>query len=160
MLFYITVPVLSLVVLVFFALGLTNFTYAFPWFLIQREYVYSVLFIAFAWCLSRTKLTFVIDPMVHVGKLSFSLYLMHPVIIEAAYYFASAWGLNEGGNWFSFFVVFVLSMVAGTILSTFTYRIIERRGIALGEKIIDKIRRRNYNAQQLSGELNSRGHAA
>ncbi|MGC3944882.1 MAG: acyltransferase [Chryseolinea sp.] len=145
---------LVLVVLLFFALGLGNFSYEFPWFLIQREYLYSILFIAFAWCLSRTKITFAINSMVHVGRVSFSLYLLHPFIIEMGYGLVSNSTMPASNKWLSFLLVFVFAMTAGTLISTITYRFIERPGIVLGERIIDKIRRRNYATQRFSPGVN------
>ena len=145
---------LALMVLVFFALGLAKFTYDFPWFLIQREYLYSLLFVGFAWCLSKTKWSFAVQPMVHVGKVSFSLYLIHPFIIEMVNYGLSAAGQLEQNNWFHFTITFVCSMVAGTLLSTLTYTYIERPGIALGEKVIEKIRRRHLSAAQAAQRVN------
>lgn len=129
-------------VAVFIALGTINFELHFPWFLIQREYLYAVVFIAFAWSLSKSNLKFLINPFVKLGEVSFSLYLIHPVIVELIYgalFPSPPVGFN---GWISALFIAVATLAIGGFISTLTYRFIELPGIALGEQVIDRIRQR------------------
>lgn len=58
-------------------LSLFDYNVEFPYFFIQREYLYSVAFIIFAFSLSNTSFKFMIKPINKLGKVSFCAYLFH-----------------------------------------------------------------------------------
>ncbi len=67
---------------------------------------------------------------------------MHPVIVELIYdvFFQSApAGINR---WISALVIAAATLGIGGFISALTYRFIEQPGIALGERVIDRIRER------------------
>lgn len=77
-----------------------------------------------------------------LGKISFSLYIFHFVVL---YVFANVLfrhGLPVQGNW-GFFVAWSLVVFTSSAIGLFSYRHVERRGIAAGAFLIDRLEHRN-----------------
>ncbi len=103
---------------------------------------YGICFGIVAFCLANDNLNCLVNPLVcHLGKISFSAYLLHFMILAGMnqcaavgldpwYYF----GPTRGLAFFTLFFCFLV--VATTVLATITYYLIERPMISLGNKAI------------------------
>ena len=129
---------------IFFLLSIVQFDLKFPYFLIQPEYIYTAVLFCFAWCISKTRVNMMIKPINKLGTVSFSAYLIHPVLVELGLWLTSrASGIIELNEHVNFMVVFLFTIFTTYVLSKWTYKHIEKRGIRLGEQLIDKIRQRS-----------------
>ncbi|TSJ38600.1 acyltransferase [Mucilaginibacter corticis] len=131
---------LSIVLIVL--LSFYNYQLTFPKVLIQREYLYSAAFCFFAFSLSKTKLRFLVSPVNKFGKVSFSMYLIHFVVIDViwqAFKLIFHDGVNSDIN---FIIVYGLTIFITYLISQITYRYIERKGISKGETYIEKIKQK------------------
>jgi peptidoglycan/LPS O-acetylase OafA/YrhL len=76
---------------------------------------------------------------VYMGKISYSLYLIHPLLvlplIPVYYWF---YGLLPG-NTLGFSASLLITLGLLTVISLISYKYIERKGVALGEKLINNV---------------------
>ena len=130
---------LALSIALIVLLSFFNFQLSFPKFLIQREYLYSIAFFLFAFSLSRTNLRFMIKPINKLGKVSFSAYLIHFIVIEIIWKIFK--NIFHGGpnSDINFVLVFICVVITTYFLSKMTYRI-EKIGISTGESLIKRIK--------------------
>ena len=115
---------------------------SFPYFLIQNEYIYAALFFVFAFCMSKTKLRFPLMPINKLGMVSFSVYLIHFLVIDLGTWLSElAFGgqLNKELN---FFLLFAFTVFTTYFIAKWTYEYIEKYGMALGERLIERIKNR------------------
>ncbi len=84
-----------------------------------------------------------------LGERSFSIYLLHPVVI----YFSKSWVVNlyakleSGMGAYAYFVCAALVMVEVLVMAEITYRAIEVPGIKLGRKLIEAMRGKALQVQ-------------
>jgi peptidoglycan/LPS O-acetylase OafA/YrhL len=124
---------------IYFLLGLFPFDLNFPYNLIQPEYIYSIVFFGFSYCMSKTKLTFLLRPMNKLGQVSFSAYLVHFLVIEFGIWISKisfGHSLNEHVH---FILLYLFTIVTTYFISRFTFENLEKRGIAMGERVIHQI---------------------
>lgn len=68
----------------------------------------------------------------HYGKISYSIYLFHYIFISAAALAVIHWHIY--GGYQKFFFVVCIALVGSYVFASFTYRWIEKPGIALGRR--------------------------
>lgn len=120
-----------------FFIFLVEFWYSYQSF-VSHHVIAGGVFAIFSIFLAYHPFRFFVNRLtVSLGKLSFSMYLIHIAVLRL---FGEA-GLNTvfgNGNLESImFFLFVLFVSAG--ISWFTYRYIEKTGIAVGRKLIDRL---------------------
>jgi len=144
---------LLLSLLLIAGLNFIHYQLTFPWFLIQREYLYSIAFTLFAFSVAKTKFSFIIRPVNRLGKVSFSMYLIHFIVIEIVWkLFRIVFkdGVNSDLN---FIILYVLVVFCTYFMSKITYRFIEKAGISTAESLIEKIKKKDELKKQISGKL-------
>lgn len=103
--------------------------------------VFGPIFLGFSLYLSLYPNKIFINYIVReIGKLSFSMYLTHFVILYAVKaVFPNGFGMGENGD---FFVSFFVIMGATIVVSYITYKLIEVPGIKLGKRVINTLEER------------------
>ncbi len=79
----------------------------------------------------------------HIGKVSYSIYLLHLPILYAWIFWATAHGFNPRPGYAAFFGVLGALIVVCTAVASLTYRWIEVPGIRLGARITGLLGRRD-----------------
>lgn len=139
---------MSASVLLIILLSLVNYQLTFPQFLFQREYLYSFAFCCFAFSLSKTRLNFLIRPINKLGKVSFSVYLIHFIVIAVVGKSLKYVFKDRLNNDVSFIISYLAVMIVTYFIARLTYQIIEKKGVAYGERLIEKIK--TTNSKKLS----------
>ena len=99
----------------------------------------AALFISLALSVGSIRDKLESKPLGWLGKVSYSLYLFHPMVLLLCVYYLQGW-LTV---WGSVFLGFCLSLLA----AEFFYRTIERPSIQLGKRIVEKMRVRSGKAR-------------
>jgi len=126
--------------LLFFSFSLYDFSLAYPQYFVQREYIYSIIFLIFILGVSGSNIKVLINKYIcNLGKVSFSVYLLHFLVIRIVYrLFVFLPGDNMANS--KFLIGFVSSIAASYALSLMTHKYVELRGIKFGNRIIGRIR--------------------
>lgn len=105
---------------------------------IASHVVAGGLFALFSVFLARVPLALVVNRVtILLGKLSFSMYLVHIAILKLLAGSRVVALFGEGNLGSIAFFAFVLALTAG--VSWITYHLIEKPGIALGRRLIDRL---------------------
>jgi peptidoglycan/LPS O-acetylase OafA/YrhL len=106
--------------------------------LLAGHYIYSILFGILLFVLSTHPFKLIVNKAtVYLGKISFSLYLCH----IAVYYWLTQLGINHylpANPYLNFSLRFFILLCASSFVATFLYLSIEKGGIILGKKIINR----------------------
>lgn len=142
-------------IVLFSVLLMVKFRITYPYYFLQREYVYSLVFLGIAIGLSLSNNKILINKYIKkIGIVSFSAYLNHFIILYITRYTINKIGIlfqkqfniqepyiNDVLFCFEYiFVVYVTYMV-----SKYTYQKIELRGVSIGEKITLKLKTKIEN---------------
>jgi len=109
-----------------------------------RLYINSLSFVFLILALSLHPWRILVNPVTAlIGRLSFSIYLIHPYLREAASA-ALDWlehrsSLTLYGTWVGLTVNFSVFLFGSLSIAAITYNLIEMPGIALGRKIIGRL---------------------
>ncbi|SHF07119.1 acyltransferase family protein [Dysgonomonas macrotermitis] len=147
MFFLITVPKkewsISPYVIVLFALGaLLQITTGRE--LYSNHVIYGIAFVFLGYALSLKEIKLFVNPITrYLGKISFSMYLMHFVVLH----WMAKWNLlnfvESSGSFLTsnlnFGIRFVILLFMSVLLSSISYRCIEKPFLELGRKIIRRI---------------------
>jgi peptidoglycan/LPS O-acetylase OafA/YrhL/putative effector of murein hydrolase LrgA (UPF0299 family) len=101
--------------------------------------IWAIIFCLIIYSCCNVKIPFLSSgPMVWVGKRSYSIYLLHPIILIAMVKnnLISILNSHEISN--GFFYGVIISIAVTVFLSVFTYTYIEQIGINLGNKLINR----------------------
>jgi len=71
-------------------------------------------------------------PLVYLGAISYSVYLVHPVVLEVV---PRVTGRGEGARWSNL----VLGVALSVAISSVTYRVVEQPGIRLGRRVAARV---------------------
>lgn len=114
-------------------------------FKIPHHFIAGLLFCIFTILLANWPTRLLVNKITtSLGKLSFSMYLIHFAILK--YFFISGFsGIFPKSNIASF-LHFLCVAIAAAIVSIFSYKYIEKPGIAMGKRLIEK--------RELSAALN------
>lgn len=133
---YLYIPVYLMIGILFLNNGFKKFSTdgLIPEFVIDSTIVFVPLIIV----LMRYPIKILVNRItIYLGKISYSLYLTHAIIIHF---------LNEllapntfGFGLFNYLLYFLLITIGSVILSSITYYFIEKPGIALGRRLIDRL---------------------
>jgi peptidoglycan/LPS O-acetylase OafA/YrhL len=140
----------------FIILSFFKFSIEYPYYFIKREYVYGLIFVLFAIGVYTTENKFLINRLIQkIGIVSFSMYLNHFLIITTISYF------YNGGvkvwveyldlpkiilqNDFVFVCLYLLIVFVTYIISKYSYKYIEVKGIEFGDKWISKLKNKGYS---------------
>ncbi len=113
--------------------GITSFT------------AYGLCFGTLAFCLSQGAGAWLVNaPVRYLGKISFSAYLWHFAVLGTIGYsfhgFTPLQHMTDGRGPLLFLQIFAYVIVTTSILSSITYRLIERPMVRAGNRLIDRIR--------------------
>jgi peptidoglycan/LPS O-acetylase OafA/YrhL len=109
--------------------------------LLTEHIVVSVAFACFALLLSAWPKSFLVNrPVITFGRLSYSMYLVHFAVIEVL----QRWLLpaSQPASDLGFAGMYALVVVVASLLAKATDTLVERRGIALGKRLIDRLEER------------------
>ncbi|MEG0244933.1 MAG: acyltransferase [Pseudomonas sp.] len=105
---------------------------------VQSHVIAGAIFAIFSIFLARKPISLLVNPlMVLLGKLSFSMYLVHIAILKLLSGTRIPTAMGEGDVNSVLFFLFVLSITA--VVSWVTYNVIEKPGIALGRRLIERL---------------------
>lgn len=106
-------------------------------FLYFNHLVFGVFFVIFGVVLSKGKLSFICNPILkYIGKISFSMYIIHFIVIS---WLAKFHLMDFCQHYFlNFSLRFLLILSVSVFISTLTYHLIEIPFQNLGKKIISK----------------------
>ncbi|MGI8419347.1 MAG: acyltransferase family protein [Candidatus Levyibacteriota bacterium] len=106
--------------------------------LIAGHYIYGIIFGILLFTLSKYPHKLLVNLVtVYMGKISFSLYLCH----MAVYYWLTQLGLNHYlpiNPYLNFGIRFILLTFLSSLIASMLYFTVEKGGIILGKKIINK----------------------
>jgi peptidoglycan/LPS O-acetylase OafA/YrhL len=114
-----------------------------------------------AWQGHRPSLLIANDALEYLGERSYSIYLLHPVIIFFLKgYLLKVYNLcSPIAGSYSFFVCAAILFIVILVVVEFTYRLIEVPGINLGRRLIE-LRKRRATNNPLTLEVNEHREAA
>jgi len=106
--------------------------------LMPQHILYSMAFLCFSLSLHFSPQALLVNKITtSIGKLSFSIYLVHFIVInEMKSVFKNGFFLDGDSG---FMLGFLLVLVVSTCISYVTYKLVEVPGIHLGKKIIRKL---------------------
>lgn len=103
---------------------------------IPQHFLYGISFLIFSYALAIYPLNLFVNPVTElIGKLSFSMYLIHFLVIDIASKLFLI-PISQMPHNLSFFLAFILVTSLTTLLSKVTYLFIEKPGQRLGKYII------------------------
>ena len=108
---------------------------------INNLVIFAFAFALLTYALANYKLTFFVNRFtIYIGRISFGMYLFHFAVIK---YFNSQrfFGLSEYST-YGTLIALLMVITATAFITTFTYYFIEKKGIKLGQTVINKIERR------------------
>ena len=144
-------PILALFVLFYINSALQTFTTdgLVPKFVTD----YALLYMPFIFALYLNPTKVLVNKMtMYLGKISYSLYLTHAVVIFAIEKVIPGHILGQGMLNYLFFLAVAFALTV--VLATITYHLIEKPGQELGKKLIDKLERRTVGATELAASVN------
>lgn len=126
-------------------------TTVFLWFIIfnfkisnrflPHHVIYAISFVPLIFAISINRIKFLVNPLIcSLGKVSFSLYIFHFVVLHILQNNVFPDGFSIQGNW-GFAAAWLLVVLISTMISLLSYRYIERPGIALGNDLINHLER-------------------
>lgn len=128
---------LALLALTVFAVLLFEFWHPNQSF-VQGHVVSGAIFAIFAIFIARKPIFVLVNPItVLLGRLSFSMYLVHIAILKLLSGTKIPTAAGEGDVVSVLFFLFVLALTAA--VSWVTYNVIEKPGVAMGRKLIEKL---------------------
>lgn len=105
---------------------------------VPSHIVMGALFAVLALVLARFPLRALVNPLIiQLGKISFSMYLLHFSVIEVCTRLGVVDRFPKGDVSCILFSLFVAAITA--LLSYMTYRLVERRGVRLGNRLIARL---------------------
>ena len=129
--------ILLLLCCIMFIIGLTVTDFYLS--LIASPLIMGFAFLFFSLSLSLYKTVIVNKPICYIGKISFSLYIMHFIF---AWYVVpkimKTLSLNINGN-ILFIISVLLTLGLAVLVSSITYKYIEERGMKVGKDLIKRI---------------------
>lgn len=112
---------------------------------VPNHFVYGVAFLLLAWSLALNPVSIFVNRLTcYLGKISFSCYLLHDLVLRFTWPHWQALGLENrgGGESFILFGSWILTALALTMAAaTASYYAIELPGIHLGKRVIKKLNR-------------------
>lgn len=111
---------------------------------LHKILVLSSIYALFILGLVLSPVSFLVNRFnIFFGKISYSLYLNHPGMILIFCPIYQMVYSNKFSTWYSFFVCLIITLIASTVMSYLTNRLIEVPGNALGSSIIGLINRKD-----------------
>ena len=108
---------------------------------------YGLVFLFLAFLLSRYPIKILVNKFwMYLGKISFSVYLIH--LLALSFVKQRVSNIHEifgfHGVFFDALIVFVPTLFLSMLIATLTYKFIEKPGIIMGNKLIEKIETGEY----------------
>jgi peptidoglycan/LPS O-acetylase OafA/YrhL len=108
--------------------------------IIPAQMCYGLAFMIFALGLAYAPLKIFVNPVMSwIGKVSFSLYLVHLIVFEYLVRYLPS-GIPGVGKNTNLFIMFIIATMISCGVSFFTYKFIELPGMNLGKSIISRMR--------------------
>jgi peptidoglycan/LPS O-acetylase OafA/YrhL len=116
------------------------------WPLLGNHVLFSGAFLVLCIAVSKYEFRMLVNPvMIHIGKVSYSMYLVH----FAVFHWLNEWGLVDfiqtgtpARAMLNFMIRFLVVMILTTGISTFFYRAVELPTQQAGKKLIELLNRR------------------
>lgn len=107
--------------------------------LISNFIFITIGFVSFAYYLSKEEKSILINPIItYIGKISYSMYLVHFAVLEFMIKLEVTDILNDGNHYtLNFLLRFLVVLIVSLILSTISFYIIEKPMQKAGGKIIE-----------------------
>lgn len=120
----------------------------------RAVFIYGLAFGLITLCLYRQPYRWLVTvPLRHIGKISFSGYLVHFFMLQVARKLLARIHAGDRLSPDLYFVATVVVALAGTVvLATITYHLVEVPGQALGKRLIQRLAARRAPATTRSGE--------
>ncbi|MDR6935638.1 peptidoglycan/LPS O-acetylase OafA/YrhL [Luteibacter sp. 3190] len=114
----------------------------------RAVFAYGAAFALITLCLHRSPYRWLVNaPLRHIGKISFSGYLVHFFMLQVARKLLAAVHAGDRLSPDAYFFATVVIALAGTVvLATLTYRFVEVPGQAMGKRIIQSLKARTVAA--------------
>jgi len=97
--------------------------------------LFAMAFFCLALAISEYRFVLFVNPVIrHIGKVSFSMYLVHFAVLHWLQYFNMVNLFCRGT--FNFFAVFFITVSITTAISTLTYKLIEMPFQNVGKRVI------------------------
>jgi peptidoglycan/LPS O-acetylase OafA/YrhL len=120
--------------------------------LLTRYFLSAVAFSFLTFGLYFSNSGVLLNPAIQwIGKLSFSMYLVHFLVLKIITPFFPQ-GILRGGNK-GFLLAFGMVLVVTVAFSLITYFVIEKNGIALGKRVIQNLEMKHSPAKVESGPI-------
>jgi peptidoglycan/LPS O-acetylase OafA/YrhL len=108
---------------------------------LPQHIIYSISFIPLIWAISSNRIRFLVNPLIcTLGKISFSLYIFHFIVLHLLQTDVFPDGFLIQGN-LGFVAALLLVVLISTMVSLLSYRYIERPGVAVGNALINRLER-------------------
>lgn len=100
--------------------------------------MYGLCFTVIAFCLSDGVFSLAVNKVVcYIGSISYSMYLVHFLVLSEVHKFLDSFGFLDGGVSIAYPLVFVLTVLISVFLATLTFRLIEQPMILLGRRFVE-----------------------
>ena len=110
------------------------------------HFLFGIGFVILAYGLGIREKHFLVNKViVFIGKISFSMYLIHFFVLDTIFIFFVDRLLEDLPNSVVLVVLFISTLLIATFLSYLLYRFIEQPGVKLGRKISAKMKAKKYN---------------
>ena len=104
-------------------------------YLLPNHILFGTVFLTFSIALSRQKFKFIVNPIInYIGKISFSMYLVHFAVLHWMAHFNFINYVNNG--LVNYILRYLIVLVISILISTFLYHFIEINGQLIGSAII------------------------
>lgn len=104
--------------------------------------LFSLAFVILGYALSKREFALIVNPFSRfLGKISYSMYLVHFVVLHWLFKYDFLDYIStktEGGSILNFVIRYIIVLTLSVIISTITYRLIEKPFQRLGKNIIQK----------------------
>jgi peptidoglycan/LPS O-acetylase OafA/YrhL len=109
--------------------------------LIPQHIFFGLAFVPFALGLYHAPVKLLVNPVTKwIGRISFSIYLVHFLVIDAMIQIIPNGFIAN--KTLGFGLAFIIAVLLSVVISTFTYRFIEVPGIRLGKYFINRLRQK------------------
>lgn len=105
--------------------------------LINSNHYFALAFSLIVLSLFHWENPLMVNPLsVFIGKISFSLYLTHILLIQAIFVSGLSWPVMEGSPGLQYLKHFALVAIVSSAMSVLTYFLVEKPGMAIGRRVI------------------------
>ena len=133
----ITLSISAFILILLLILFPLNYQFSYQGIFPEQYLVFSILFVFLIYAMSKYKLKILNNKFTqYIGKISFSLYIWHFFIADL---FRKTFESLTISPILNLIIFFIFTLFLSSLISHFTYKYIEQKGIKLGSNIIKKL---------------------